>query len=256
VQTAKILMKKVVVFLILFIAFFSVKSQLQIAQGNTVEWYVQNVLVGAGVTVTNVQFSGEDRQVGEFENGNTTNVGLNEGLIIGTGNVDLARGPNNNIVAADLVFTNNTPPDVDLATLLIGSAETDQLDVAILEFDFVPQGDRLSFGYVFGSEEYPEYVKADFNDVFGLFLSGPGIAGPFSDNAINIATLPGGGTVSIDNVNNGNPGFPAIGTDPAPPTNPAFFIDNGRGNTPAGTTIKYDGFTVPLKASATVIPCM
>ena len=33
-------------------------------------------------------------------------------------------------------------------------------DVIVLEFDFVPMSDSIVFEYVFGSEEYPEFVYA------------------------------------------------------------------------------------------------
>ena len=46
-------------------------------------------------------------------------------------------------------------------------------DECVIEFDFVPEGDSISFNYVFVSEEYPEYVCASFNDAFGFFLTGP-----------------------------------------------------------------------------------
>ena len=53
-------------------------------------------------------------------------------------------------------------------------------DVAILEFDFVPVSSYLSFKYVFASEEYFAYENTQFNDVFGFFISGPNIVGPYS----------------------------------------------------------------------------
>ena len=81
---------------------------------------------------------------------------------------------------------------------LIGSTQT--YNAAILEFDFIPYSDTVRFKYVFGSDEYPEFAppnNSGFNDVFGFFISGPGIPG-----IQNIAQLPnGGGVVSINNVN-------------------------------------------------------
>ncbi|MFN6115212.1 MAG: choice-of-anchor L domain-containing protein, partial [Flavobacteriales bacterium] len=116
---------------------------------------------------------------------------------------------------------------------------------AVLEFDFVTTGDSIKFRYVFGSEEYPEFV-CSFNDAFGFFLSGPGITGPYTNSAINIALLPDGVTpVTIDNVNNGDNNNP---NDPfCPAVNPQYYVDNG-----TGTTVVYDGFTVVLEAKRQV----
>ena len=81
---------------------------------------------------------------------------------------------------------------------LIGGTQT--YNAGILEFDFIPYSDTVRFKYVFGSDEYPEFAppnSSGFNDVFGFFISGPGISG-----IQNIAQLPnGGGVVSINNVN-------------------------------------------------------
>ena len=69
-------------------------------------------------------------------------------------------------------------------------------DVCILEFDFQPSGDFVSFNYVFGSDEYLTWVNSAYNDIFAFFLSGPGISGPyaspagFPDGAVNIAQVP------------------------------------------------------------------
>ena len=101
----------------------------------------------------------------------------------------------------------------DLLGFSGGDADLDQLagvstyDAAVLEFDFIPASDTLTFDYVFGSEEYNEYVCGTVNDAFGFFLSGPGIAGPYTNGAENIALVPGTTTqVSINTVNNGTVG--------------------------------------------------
>lgn len=92
--------------------------------------------------------------------------------------------------------------DPDLAFI-----ESQQRCVAVLEFDFIPTGDSISFRFVFGSEEYPEYVCSQYNDVFGFFLSGPGIDGSFTNNAINLGVLPNSTVpIAINTVNSGAPG--------------------------------------------------
>jgi hypothetical protein len=128
-------------------------------------------------------------------------------------------------------------PDLDLISTFATN------DAAVLEFDFVPTGDSLSFNFVFASEEYLEWVGTPYNDVFGFFLSGPGISGPYSGNAANIALIPGTSLpVSIANVNNVN--------------NSTYYVDNGDGFTPPYNTdptyIQFDGFTTVLQANAIV----
>ncbi|MEM9023126.1 MAG: choice-of-anchor L domain-containing protein, partial [Bacteroidota bacterium] len=135
------------------------------------------------------------------------------------------------------------PGDSDLVTL----AGVNTNDAAILFFDFIPSSDTVKFNYVFASEEYPEFVNQGVNDVFGFFISGPGINGPFANNAENIALIPGTVTpVSIDDV---NPGL-----------NSQFYVSNGANANGSGDTInnpdvQYDGFTVVLQAVAEVVPC-
>ena len=61
----------------------------------------------------------------------------------------------------------------------------------MFEFDIIPSGDSLKFNFVFGSEEYNEWVGSQYNDVFGFFISGPGITGdPGIGNDHNIALIP------------------------------------------------------------------
>src|SRR5690606_3893211 len=98
----------------------------------------------------------------------------------------------------------NLVDDPDLAQLISPITVN---DCAVLEFDFVPNGDTLKFNFAFASEEYNEYVCGTVNDVFGFFISGPGINGPFTNNAENIALIPGTDVpVSINTLNNGTVG--------------------------------------------------
>lgn len=223
----------------------TLSAQLVVDNTITAEDLVQNVLLGAGVTVSNVTFNGlpgnqANIQLGSF-NGSSSNVGINSGLVMASGDINVCIGPNADGGSTLPIGGIGGPGDADLAQALGGGFSTN--DAAILEFDFVPAGDSLSFKYVFGSEEYLEWVNSSYNDVFGFFLSGPGIAGPYSNNAINIAIVPGTNQpVSIDNVND--------------VVNSAYYVDNGDGFTAPNNTdpyyIQFDGFTQSLTAVALV----
>lgn len=228
-------MNKFLLSILLTFLAFNIKAQLVVNTGTmTPTQYVQNVLVGNGVSVSNVTFSGGANQIGEF-NGTGTSpfVGLSNGLIMATGDVNVAVGPNNS-GSASMPGGNFGAGDADL-NVLEGSGVGIN-DAAILEFDFIPSGDSVRFNYVFASEEYPEYVNS-INDVFGFFLSGPGITGTFSGGAANIALIPGSSTpISINTVNN--------------VVNSGFYMDN-TGNT-SNTSVQFDGYTVVLTAEAQV----
>ena len=95
----------------------------------------------------------------------------------------------------------------------------------------------MQFKYVFASEEYPEYVGSEFNDIFAFFISGPGIPGTQNIGLIPNTNQP----VAINNVNAGS--FQN------------FFVNNGNGISGGGSTVQFDGFTRPFIAEATVVPC-
>lgn len=217
-------------------------AQLVVNTAQTPAQLVQDVLLGNGVQAFNIRYNGVlspgTNQVGSGSFTATgTNLGIASGLILSSGEVSNAAGPASDF-SGDF---NGTGSDPDLVSISGGVIN----DRAVLEFDFIPTGDSLKFRYVFASEEYPEFV-CSYNDAFGFFLSGPGISGPYSGGAINIALVPGTTVpVTIDNVNNGYNNDPA---DPAcPASNPAYYVNNS-----AGTTIAYDGMTVVLQAFALV----
>ncbi len=215
----------------------------------TPQQLIEDIFIGGGCfEVTNVSYTGATSARGYFNNGQTS-IGIQEGIMISSGPISTATGPNNTPQAGGATGGGT---DIDLAGLVSGIVVN---DAAVLEFDFTPTVSQVTFDYVFASEEYCDYVNSNFNDVFGFFLSGPGINGPFTNNAENIALIPGTNTpVSINSVNH--------------LTNSAYYISNqpfsqniGECSThpiagPPGTLdCQFDGFTTILTATANVIPC-
>ena len=207
------------------------QAQLLFNQQNPIT-LVQNVFVNqnSGVTISNITFNGTPQAIGFFD-GSATNIGLNSGILMTTGNLGIAAGPNNKPDAG----INNNAPGYQALSSLVGGTQT--FNSAVLQFTFISKSPNVEFRYVFASEEYPEYVGSQYNDVFAFFISGPGFTG-----MQNIARIPGTNLpVTINNVNAGSFN--------------QFFVNNGDGVSAGGPTIQFDGFTRPLVAKATVVPC-
>ncbi len=206
---------------------------------------VMNELVGGGLNVSNISYTGSANALSKYTSSGT-NLPISAGVIISTGNATdpLLNGP-----PANFCSTSNGTAGNPILTNIAGVTTN---DAAVLQFDFIPSGDTLKFDYVFGSEEYNEFVNGGVNDVFAFLISGPNpLGGNYVD--FNIALIPGTGTpVSINTVNNGN--FSgctgACNTGIYPNCN--YYIDNLCG-APSG--VAPDGFTVRLTAVAPVIPC-
>ncbi|MCH2225143.1 MAG: choice-of-anchor L domain-containing protein [Crocinitomicaceae bacterium] len=228
-------MKKIIAIFIIIFPFIS-NGQLITNGGMSPTDLVQNVLLGSGVTVSNITFNGTPIAIGQFD-GSATNLGLSSGVIMTTGTIQNTpegpHGPNNSEGAG----MDNNAPGFSLLSSLIGGVQT--YNAAILQFDFVPFSDTVRFNYAFGSEEYLEYVQAGFNDVFGFFISGPGIAGQQ-----NIARLANGQAVAIDNIHSAGTNINGTSFGPA---NSQFYVNNA-----GGATIQYDGFTKVLTAESEV----
>ena len=159
-----------------------------------VEDLIKNVFIkGNCRNATNITSIGnKDLSIGQFTSG-ISSIALREGIILSSGDISLAEGPNNDNESGRSFGMESNDPDLRrLATSTL-------YDVTGIEFDFVPIDNRVTFRYVFASEEYCEFVTTSFNDVFGFFVSGPGINGNFSNGGINLATLdPNNEPVSIN----------------------------------------------------------
>lgn len=235
-------MKKALLIIFFFPLF--VFGQLVTTTNQSPGQLVQNVLLGQGVNVSNITYQGSQQAIGYF-NGENTTLGFKEGIIITTGTVNKVpngpHGPNNK----DNATINNNAGGYSRLTNLVGAPT---FNAAVLEFDFIPYSDTVTFRYIFGSEEYREYVNTTFNDVFAFFISGPGYNG-----YENIAKLPNNTPVAINNINDG---YINNGIYTPQCNNCQYYVHNGSGNeAPYNMNpkyIQYDGYTKPLEAVAKV----
>lgn len=206
-------------------------GQIQINCDVTPEQMV-DLIVGEGIIYDNVTFSGAAVSRGIFSNGQTTNLNLSGGIFLTSGEAAIIHGPN---ISPNAGVNNGTPGDVTLNSITPSTT----YDASVLEFDFIAKVDTLFVRYVFGSEEYSEDVGSSYNDVFGLFVTGPNPAGSQYSNK-NIALVPATTNTAVK-VNSINNGYAPPGVVPSGPgTNSEYYADNT-----GGLTLEYDGL-LPL----------
>ena len=202
------------------------QSDLFIDTTYTAEQMVMDFFNNSMVTPTNITFNGAPASLAFFEAADT-DLGIPAGIFICTGNVWEAADS----VTSFASEAHYTPGDTDLEAELGGQFVSH--DAAVLEFDIVSADTVLDFTYVFGSEEYPEYVGSNFNDAFAFYISDT-----LNPTPTNIAMIPNASIpVAINNVNG--------------MMNSEFYVPN---DTLMGEHIVYDGFTTPLPASYTATP--
>ncbi|UTW60938.1 OmpA family protein [bacterium SCSIO 12741] len=220
-----------------------VLAQVQIDTSHNAAYWVKQVLLAeeSGVEVSKVHFKGAKQSLGSFKN-KWTSLVMPEGIIISSGDVMGAAGPNDNPKMSSVIYPF---PDRDLQKIATGEV----FDAAVLEFDLVAQYDSLSFGFVFASEEYPEYVNKGVNDIFAFWITNRE-----TGFKRNLALLqPDNEPVMVDNIN--------------AEKHPELFIQNGiweednirkwENNKTLGElayAFQYDGFTRLLKAQTRVVP--
>ncbi|EGJ99331.1 choice-of-anchor L domain-containing protein [Dysgonomonas gadei] len=177
-----------------------------------------------------------NRSMSYFSGGQTTGtrvLGVESGILLTTGPGLYAEGPNGSGSGAQSALNGGkTLSDADLQALTTNGINCG----TVLEFTFTPQSSQISFEYVFGSEEYPNYSNNQtYNDVFGFFISDEdGVS-----NKRNIAIVPGTTDlpVAIYNVNQLR--------------NTEYFVNC---YTTAGQQVEYNGHTTVLTAKANVEP--
>lgn len=206
-------------------------------------------LAGSGVTISNASLSAANNSTGFFSANNNTNLGIADGIVLTTGRLsDVSKSANAGLTNIGASFDNGSIGDAQLTTL----SGYPTYNASSLTFNVIPIGDQLTFRYVFMSEEYPDFVCANYNDVFGFFVTGPRPAQLGGGNYTNqnVAIVPNSNqNVGINTVNSGVPG-PYATPAGCQGSNTAYYRSNAGNN-----YIVYNGGTVVLTATIDVIPC-
>ena len=174
--------------IVIFFTFMSSASfaQLEVVSMNNFDNPINNLenliiseLLGCEVQISNVEYSGSFEAIGEFnylQNQNFCNgsFGLDRGLIMTTGMVEHALGPNNDGDDGEewgMQYVDDFTQQY-LVDCNVISSSVDLYDASVLEFDITsPYMNSFDFEVIFGSEEYTEWMSPFYADAFCFFVS-------------------------------------------------------------------------------------
>ena len=212
----------------------------------TVDELVTDVLIDSecnqafNVTYSTGSNFGSTNGIGYFE-ANGSSWPFENGLIMTSGDVANAIGPESGVL---LDGTYDWPGDGDLEAFIPGLNAGDTNNASIIEFDFVPVSNNISFDFIFAAEEYGTF-QCTFTDAFAFLLTDS------SGNTTNLAIVPGtNDPISVltvrDSQYNGS----------CESVNAEWFANYyGPGGLPALTSpTNFIGHTEVMTAQSTVIP--
>lgn len=225
----------------------------------TVEELVKDVLVGNPCLVSNITYSTGITHNPENGNGiayfnkNNSVFTLEDGILLTTGDAMNVVGPainestsGSNWVGDQQLFDYMTAQGLDV---------DDYNDATILEFDFIPTKENFSFDFIFGSNEYGMY-QCSFSDAFAFFLTDVA-----TNTTTNLAVVPNSGApISVTTIRKGIHSPPSWDSDEPEcgDSNPEFFDKcydlDYNGLDPMSAPVNLKGHTMPMTASATVVP--
>jgi gliding motility-associated-like protein len=214
---------------------------IQVNDTYSAQQLVEDVLVDSGcANVSNFSVSGDTFSAGQQSYGyfsaGTSGFPFSEGIVLSTSRAVRTQGPN-----SDLIDEGSTAwaGDSDLEQAL---NINNTFNATILEFDFTPLTSEISFDYIFASEEYQGTAPCHYSDGFAFLLKPVGSTGPYQ----NLAVIPNTTTPVL--VTSVHPDIP--GGNGCPAQNEAYF----GGFNPSAHPINFNGQTVVMTASASVVP--
>lgn len=225
--------------------FEQLHAQLNIEFVDTPENVVNQILLSkkSGITLLGSKYMGSNAAIGTFSCHMVYNTFIDTGLVLSTGNVKDAIGPNEEHGKSG----KNIESGVPFLAQLAGDLKT--YDAAVLAFDFIPSADSFCFKYIFASEEYPEYVNRGVNDVFAFVL-----IDLENGKKQNLATLNNGKTpICVDEINHRkNQEYFYLNSLWEPDNLQKWENDSAKGE--IALMLEFDGFTTTLNAGAKVKP--
>lgn len=230
-------------FLLVLLGFQTVLTAqyITVDESLTATQLVQSILINNPcANISNVSAAGwafsNGNSYGKFTSGNST-FPFADGVLLTTGRAQSAIGPNTSILSEG---PTNWTGDPDLEDALnIGQSS---INATVLEFDFLPLSNKISFDYIFSSEQYLSNGTANqcnYTDGFVFLLKKANTTEQYT----NLAVVPGTTIPVLVNTVRG-PGTIC------PPANPQYFDAFNGTEHPTN----YNGQTKILTAKSNVIP--
>ncbi|WP_333600641.1 choice-of-anchor L domain-containing protein [Flavobacterium sp.] len=212
----------------------------------TIPQLVNNVLINSPcVSATNITWStgsnfGSSNGIGFFQN-NNPNFPMQSGVILSTGNVLNAPGPNTTLLSDGSMAW---PGDPNLeATLAAAGIAMVSKNATVLEFDFTPISPNFSFDFVFASEEYGNF-QCQYSDAFAFLLTNMA-----TGVTTNLAVVPNTtAPISVVTIRD------FLYNSSCPSANSQYFGSFNGGSSAATSATNFNGQTKVLTAASALTP--
>lgn len=236
-------MKKITTLLFLFFTVVTFSQSINVNTTTyTVPQLVNDVLINSPcINANNITWStgtnfGSSNGIGYFENTNP-DFPMQSGVILSTGNVMQAGGPNTSILSSgNASWTGDSSLE---ATLAASGINMTSVNATVLEFDFVPLSSYFDFDFLFASEEYGNF-QCQFSDAFAFLLTNMSTGVTTNLAVVPSTTLP----ISVVTIRD------FLYNSTCPSANSQYFGSFNGGSNAAGSATNFNGQTVVMNASA------
>ncbi|MDN3677875.1 choice-of-anchor L domain-containing protein [Flavobacterium paronense] len=240
-------MKKLLLLTSIMLTTFGFSQPLSVSTTSyTVPQLVNNVLINSPcVNANNITWStgtnfGSSNGIGFFQNTNP-NFPMQSGVVLSTGNVLNASGPNTSLLNdGSTAWTGDTSLEATLAAAGITMVSK---NASVLEFDFTPISPNFSFDFIFASEEYGNF-QCLYSDAFAFLLTNM-----TTGVTTNLAVLPNTSTpISVVTIRDFqyNSSCPSV--------NAQYFGSFNGGSGAANSATNFNGQTKVLTAASSLTP--
>lgn len=242
-------MKKILTLALVTIALSTQAQPITVSTSQyTVEELVRDVLIDSPCAeVSNITYStgtGQDIGIGYFENTNP-NFPMEKGIVLSSGRAMSAQGPKTGTQSnGNAAWVGDQQLLNYMQGLNIDPGLNQYFNATIIEFDFKPFTDEVSFNFLFASEEYGTY-QCTFSDAFAFFLTNTE-----TNVTTNLALVPGTtDPISVVTVRNNLYNANCVSV------NPEYFgvYNSLNATTQAASAINFSGQTVKMTATAEVV---
>lgn len=214
----------------------------------TPEVLVKNILINSScLSIENINASGNPtpgkQSYASFTAG--SNFPFSNGLVLSTSASKNAEGPYNQATSiGERILSWNGDQDLNTA---LGTTTSTQ--ATVLEFDFTPSTNSISFNYFFASNEYQSFYPCSYSDGFAFLIKEVGTTEPYK----NLAVLPNS-TIAVS-ATTVHPKINSIIVEGTPkPGCEAINENYFKGYNSPSSPINYAGQTVVMNASTDVVP--